>query len=222
LSSFSSDFIISLLYGYLTRKYYPSMNKIKEIIIGTNNKGKYREIRDLLPSKIKKYSPKKYGIPSPKETGKTFKQNSFIKASYFSKKTNLICLSDDSGLKINLLGGNPGIYSARWGGKKNNFNLAIKKVFREMSKAKVDWKKKNAAKFVCSMTLYWPNGRSVSTQGVVKGKISAIKKGKKGFGYDPIFIPDGYNKTFGQMVLAKKMSIDHRFKAFSKIKKFFT
>ena len=198
------------------------MDKIKEIIIGTNNKGKYREICDLLPSKIKKYSPKKYGIPSPKETGKTFKENSFIKASYFSKKTNLVCLSDDSGLKINLLDGNPGIYSARWGGKKNNFNLAIKKVFREMSKAKVDWKKKNTAKFVCSMTLYWPNGRSVSTQGVVKGKISAIKKGKKGFGYDPIFIPDGYNKTFGQMVLAKKMSIDHRFKAFSKIKKFFT
>ena len=102
------------------------MNKIKEIIIGTNNEGKYREICDLLPSSIKKHSPKKMGILSPKETGKSFVENSFIKASYFSKKTNLICLSDDSGLEIELLKGKPGIYSSRWAGKKNNFNLAIK------------------------------------------------------------------------------------------------
>ena len=89
------------------------MDKIKEIIIGTNNKGKYKEICDLLPNKLKKYSPKELDILSPKETGKTFKENSFIKASYFSKKTNLICLSDDSGLEIYLLQGKPGIYSSR-------------------------------------------------------------------------------------------------------------
>ena len=92
------------------------MNKINEIIIGTNNQGKYKEICALLPNKIKKYSPKELGILSPKETGKSFKENSFIKASYFSKKTNLICLSDDSGLEIDLLNRQPGIYSARWGG----------------------------------------------------------------------------------------------------------
>ena len=99
------------------------MDKIRKILIGTNNVGKYKEISNLLPKNIKKYSPKKFNILTPKETGKTFKENSLIKASYFSKKTNLICLSDDSGLAIDLLKGKPGIYSARWSGKKNNFNL---------------------------------------------------------------------------------------------------
>ena len=197
------------------------MNKIKEIIIGTNNQGKYKEICDLLPNKIKKYSPKEFNILTPKESGKSFKKNSLIKASYFSKKTNLICLSDDSGLEIDLLKGQPGIYSSRWSSYKNNFDLAIKRVFEEMSKIKKDWKNDSSARFVCCMTLCWPNGKSYSTQGIVKGRISNIKKGKNGFGYDPIFIPDGYNQTFGEMIPKMKMSIDHRFEAFLKIKKFF-
>ena len=106
------------------------MDKITEILIGTNNVGKYKEICDLLPKKVKKYSLGEFKISSPEETGKSFKENALIKASYFSKKTNLICLSDDSGLKIDLLNGLPGIYSARWGGKKGDFNLAISKVFQ--------------------------------------------------------------------------------------------
>jgi len=97
------------------------MNKIREIIIGTNNEGKYKEICALLPKNVKKYSPKEFDILTPKETGKTFEKNSFIKASYFSRKTNLICLSDDSGLEIDLLKGEPGVYSSRWSGEKNNF-----------------------------------------------------------------------------------------------------
>ena len=109
------------------------MDKIEEIIIGTNNQGKYKEICDLLPDKIKKYSPKKLNISSPEESGKNFKENSFIKAEYFSKKVNQICLSDDSGLEIDLLGGKPGIYSSRWAGIKNDFDLAIRKVFKKMS-----------------------------------------------------------------------------------------
>ena len=197
------------------------MNEIKKIIIGTNNAGKYKEICDLLPKEVKKYSPKEFNILSPEETGKSFKENSFIKASYFSKKTKLICLSDDSGLEIDILNGKPGIYSARWSGKKNDFNYAIKKVFKAMNKIKVNWKNKNSARFVCCMTLYWPNGKSYSSRGIVKGKISNIKKGNNGFGYDPIFIPDSYDQTFGEMIPKLKMSIDHRFKAFLKIKKFF-
>ena len=197
------------------------MPKIKEILIGTNNKGKYREICDLLPKKVKKYSPKEFGISSPKETGKSFEDNSFIKASYFSKKTNLICLSDDSGLEINILKGKPGIYSSRWSDKKNNFNSAIKKIFKKISNIKKNWKNQNKAKFVCCMTLFWPNGKIYSSRGIVKGKISAQKKGKNGFGYDPIFIPNGYDKTFGEMKAKLKMSIDHRSKAYLKIKKFF-
>ena len=197
------------------------MKKIKEIIVGTNNNGKYKEICDLLPSEIKKYSPKNFKISSPKEIGKSFEENSMIKASFFSKKTNLVCLSDDSGLEIDLLKGAPGIYSARWGGKKNDFNEAIQKVFKEMSKIKKDWKKENTAQFVCCMTLFWPEGVNYSSKGIIKGKILDIKKGNNGFGYDPIFIPDGFDKTFGEMTPKLKMSIDHRFKAFLKIKKLF-
>ena len=196
------------------------MNKIEEIIIGTNNEGKYKEICDLLPKEIKKYSPKEFKILGPEENGKSYKENSIIKASYFSKKTNLICLSDDSGLEIDLLDGAPGIYSARWGGIKNDFDLAIKKVFEEMSKIKKNWKNNGYAKFICSLTLFWPNGKIHSSKGIVQGKISTIKKGNKGFGYDPIFIPDGYNKTFGEMDPKLKLSIDHRFKAYLQIKKF--
>ena len=197
------------------------MNKIKEILIGTNNKGKYKEICDLLPKNIKKHSPREFGILSPEETGKSFEENSFIKASYFSKKTNLICLSDDSGLEIDLLKGEPGIYSSRWSGKKNNFNLAINKVFKAMNKVKKNWKNNSTAKFVCCLTIFWPDSRSCLAKGVVNGKISNKKKGNNGFGYDPIFIPDGFDKTFGEMNPKLKMSIDHRFKAFLKIKKFF-
>ena len=197
------------------------MSKIKEILIGTNNKGKYREICNLLPNELKKYSPKEFNIPTPKETGKSFEENSFIKASYFSKKTSLICLSDDSGLEIDLLKSEPGIYSSRWSGEKSNFDLAIKKIFEKMSNIKKDWTNDNTARFICCMTLLWPDGKNYSSKGVIRGKISIAKKGKNGFGYDPIFIPDGYNQTFGEMESKLKMSIDHRFKAFLKIKKFF-
>ncbi len=197
------------------------MDKIKEIIIGTNNEGKYREICDLLPDKVKKYSPKEFNISSPTETGASFEENSFIKASYFSKKTNFICLSDDSGLEIDLLKGEPGIYSSRWSGEKNDFDLAIKKIFEKMNNVKKDWGNDNAAKFICCMTLFWPNDKSYTSKETLKGKISTKKKGQNGFGYDPIFIPNGYNQTFGEMESKLKMSIDHRFKAFDKIRKFF-
>ena len=194
------------------------MDKIKEILIGTNNAGKYKEICDLLPQEIKKYSPKKFKISSPKETGKTFEENSIIKAKYFSKKTNLICISDDSGLEIDALNGDPGIYSSRWSGKKNDFNLAIKKVYREINKN--NWKS-DKARFVCCLTLLWPDGKIYVSKGIVNGKISDKKRGTKGFGYDPIFIPEGYDKTFGEMNPELKMSIDHRFKAFIQLKNFF-
>jgi XTP/dITP diphosphohydrolase len=197
------------------------MNKIKELIIGTNNTGKYREICDLLPKKVKKYSPREFDILSPRETGKSFKKNSLIKASYFSKKTNLICLSDDSGLEIDILKGAPGIFSSRWGGKKKNFDLAIKKVFLEMSKIKKNWQYDNSAKFVCCLTLFWPNNKSFTSKGIINGSISTLKKGNKGFGYDPIFIPNNYSKTFAEMKPKLKMSIDHRYKAYTQISKFF-
>ena len=195
--------------------------KIKELIIGTNNKGKLREIRDLLPKYIKTYSTKDFKIRSPKENGKTFLQNSLIKAKYFSKKSKKICLADDSGLSIEKLNGSPGISSARWGGKSNDFNLAIKKVFRELDKKDKNWRlKKVKAKFVCALTIYWPSGKKKQSIGKINGYISPQKKGKNGFGYDPIFIKSNSKLTFGEMRPQKKYKIDHRFQAFKKIKKF--
>ena len=118
------------------------MKKISKLLIGTNNKGKYREIRDLLPKYIKSYSTTNFKLKSPKENGLTFEENSIIKAKYFSKKTKLTCLADDSGLEVDVLGKDPGIYSARWGGRGGDFNKAIKRVYRSLSKKDKNWKKK--------------------------------------------------------------------------------
>ena len=124
--------------------------KIKEIFIGSNNKGKLEEIADLLPNNLKIYSNLDYKIPSPVETGNTFRQNSLLKAKYFSKRTGKICMSDDSGIEIDILDKKPGVYSADWAGKKRNFNLAIKKVYQEILKKDKNWKKRNYSKiYLC-------------------------------------------------------------------------
>tara|TARA_B100001123_G_scaffold432901_1_gene556655 strand:- start:74 stop:676 length:603 start_codon:yes stop_codon:yes gene_type:complete len=198
--------------------------KIKKnikIIVGTNNPGKLREIKDLLPKKLKIFSPKDFKIRSPEENGKSFRENSLIKAKYFSKKTNMICLADDSGLEIDILNKKPGIFSSRWAYKSKNFDVAIKKVFIELSNKDKKWKsKKIKSRFVCALTIYWPEGKSLTRIGKIEGFISSRKKGKNGFGYDPIFIPKGKKITFAQMKLKKKYKIDHRSKAYKKIKKF--
>ncbi len=112
--------------------------KIKELLIGTNNKGKLREIKSLLPNYFKIYSTSNFKLKSPVENGKTFEENSIIKSKYFSKKTNLLCLADDSGLEIDLLNKKPGIFSARWAGTKGDFKKAIKKVYKELVKISGD------------------------------------------------------------------------------------
>ena len=195
--------------------------KIIKIVLGTNNQGKVREIKRLLPSKAKIDIPRRLKIRSPKESGRSFLENSLIKARYFSKKTRNICLADDSGLEIDIIGKKPGIYSARWAGKKSNFKIAIKKVYKELKKKNVNWNKKIKCRFVCALTIYWPNKTFYQSQGIVEGSISSTPKGSNGFGYDPIFIPKGFKVTFGQMSFLKKSKMDHRFKAFKKIKKFF-
>tara|TARA_B100001029_G_scaffold178548_1_gene185580 strand:- start:2830 stop:3432 length:603 start_codon:yes stop_codon:yes gene_type:complete len=196
--------------------------KINKLLIGTNNSGKLREIKDLLPKRTKIFSTKYFKLKSPRENGKTFLQNSLIKAKFFSKKTNMICLADDSGLEIDLLKKKPGIFSSRWGGKNQNFNKAILRVFRELYKKDKKWKvKKIKARFVCALTIYWPNGKKIKSLGKVEGFISNEKKGKNGFGYDPIFMPKKSKITFGQMKPIKKYKIDHRYNAYKKIKKFF-
>ena len=157
------------------------MKKIDKIIVGTHNNGKFKEICDLLPKNITKISPKDLNLLSPDEIGSTFEENSKIKAEYFAKKANLVTISDDSGLMINLLSDAPGIYSSRWAGPTNDFNIAIEKVYNELKKIKFKWsnKKEVVARFICCLTLHWPNGKFVSSTGIVEGRISEIKKRNK-------------------------------------------
>ena len=202
-------------------KFQMLKKKNIEIVVGSNNVGKIKEIKELLPKYYIITSPKDYGLKSPKENGDTFLKNSLIKAKYFSKKTNKICISDDSGLEIELLNNQPGIYSARWGGKKGDFNLAISKVYQKLSKKDKNWKsKKIKARFICALTIYGLKKNPIQSQGIVNGRISNKKLGKNGFGYDPIFIPENKRLTFGQMQQKIKFKIDHRSKAYKKIKKF--
>ena len=197
------------------------MKKISKLLIGTNNKGKYKEIKDLLPKYVKTYSTSEFKIKSPREDGLTFTENSIIKSKHFSKKTNLICLADDSGLEIDILDKSPGIYSARWGGKKGDFKKAINRVYRELLKKDKNWEhKKVKARFICALSICYLDKKIASVMGKVEGYISEKPKGKNGFGYDPIFIPKNKRKTFGEMSSSQKYKIDHRFIAFKKIKKF--
>ncbi len=197
------------------------MKKITNLLIGTNNRGKLREIRALLPKYIKTYSTSNFNLKSPAENGKTFEDNSIIKSKYFSKKTNLPCIADDSGLEIDLLGKAPGIYSARWGGKNSDFNKAIRKVYRELNKKDKNWKKKKIkARFICAISISYLNKKIACVKGKVEGIISQEPKGRNGFGYDPIFIPIGKKYTFGEISSLNKYKMDHRFQAFKKIKKF--
>ena len=197
------------------------MKKISQLLIGTNNKGKFKEIKALLPKRIKIYSTSKFQIKSPRESGKTFEANSIIKSKHFSKKTNLICLSDDSGLEIDILKKAPGIYSARWAGKNSDFKKAIKKVYRKLNKKDKNWKRKKIrARFICALSICYLDQKLACERGKIEGIISKEPKGNNGFGYDPIFIPNKKNLTFGEMSPKKKYKIDHRFNAFKKIKKF--
>ena len=195
--------------------------KITKVLIGTNNPGKLKEIKGLLPKSAKFFSTKNFKIESPKENGRSFQENSFIKAKFFSNRSKMICLADDSGLEIDILNGAPGIFSSRWGGRDKNFIKAINRVFSEIKKKDKNWKnKKIKARFICALTIYWPNGKSKKSIGKIEGHISNKRRGKNGFGYDPIFIPLKKRLTFGQMKSKDKYKMDHRFVAFKKIKKF--
>ena len=187
---------------------------MKKILIGTHNKGKFKEISYLVSKKVKKVSPVNLKIKSPNETGKTFSANAILKAKYFSKFTNLPVISDDSGLCIKALGGKPGIYSARWAKKYGSFNKAMKFILKKMKK-----KKDRSATFVCSLSLKIPKEKTVTVIGKINGSITHKILGSRGFGYDPIFIPYSKSITFGQMPKYKKIKIDHRYIAFQKLKK---
>ena len=187
---------------------------MKKILIGTHNTGKFKEISYLLSKSIKKISPIKFKIKSPKETGKTFSSNAQLKAKYFSKFTKLPVISDDSGICIKALKNQPGIYSARWAKKYGSFPNAMRFILKKMKN-----KRNRSATFVCSLSLKYSKGKIITVTGQIKGSISHKLLGNRGFGYDPIFIPLSKSITFGQMLKKQKIRIDHRYIAFRKLKR---
>ncbi len=188
------------------------MKKKVFMLIGTHNDGKFREISKLINKNIKKISPKSLKIKAPRETGKTFQSNSELKANFFYKKSKIISISDDSGLEVFALNKQPGIFSARWAKQSGGFHNAMKKILRKI-------KRNRKARFVCSLSIKLNEKKIITSTGIINGKISNKIKGSNGFGYDPIFIPNKYKLTFGQMKISKKMKIDHRSIAFKKLKK---
>ena len=187
---------------------------MKKILVGTHNKGKFKEIARLLPKKYKKISPLKLQIKSPKETGKTFKSNARLKVKFFSKFVDYRVISDDSGLCIKALNNRPGVLSARLAKKHGSFLKAMKFILKSLKN-----KKDRSATFVCSLSYKDERGKIITVQGNLKGSISNKITGKKGFGYDPIFVPKGQKITFGEMSKTEKMQMDHRFLAYKKLLK---
>tara|TARA_B100001121_G_scaffold308919_1_gene334191 strand:+ start:2582 stop:3160 length:579 start_codon:yes stop_codon:yes gene_type:complete len=187
---------------------------MKKILIGTHNAGKFREIAYLLSKKYKKISPISLKIPSPKETSKSFSGNSKLKANFFSKFVNYPVISDDSGLCIKSLNNKPGIYSSRLAKKHGSFKKAMIYILKKMKP-----KRDRSAFFVCSLSFKYSKKKVVNVTAKINGTITKKIIGKNGFGYDPIFIPKNFDKTFAQFSKIKKMKMDHRFLAFEKLKK---
>jgi XTP/dITP diphosphohydrolase len=184
-----------------------------KLVVASHNAGKVREIRELLGAfKVDVVSAGELDLSEPEETETTFIGNAELKARAAARAANLPALSDDSGLSIDALNGAPGIYSARWAGPNKDFNIAMKRIETEMQN-KADKK----ARFICALTLAWPDGHCESFEGKVTGVLTFPPSGTKGFGYDPIFIADGYDVTFAEMEPADKHAISHRADAFRQL-----
>ena len=186
----------------------------KKLVIASNNEGKVLELKEILKVfSIQILSNKYFNIPEPIEDGNSFKDNAYIKAFNTASKTKLVSLSDDSGISFNALGGRPGIHSARYAGKKKDFDLAMKKLNEELK-----FKDDKSCKFTCALCLCWPDGFNITVQGEIFGEFSWPPSGKHGFGYDPIFYYPKLNKTFGELEPSIKHEISHRNLAFKKLK----
>jgi XTP/dITP diphosphohydrolase len=183
------------------------------LVIASHNQGKVREIADLLaPFGADVVSAGELGLDEPEETGETFVANAELKARAAAEASGFPALSDDSGLVVPALGGAPGIHSARWGGEGRDFALAMGKV-EEALAGKTD----RRAHFVCALSLCWPEGGCATFEGTVHGTLVWPPRGRRGFGYDPIFMADGHTVTFGEMEPAAKHAISHRADAFRKL-----
>ncbi len=189
--------------------------KHKKLVIASHNKGKILEIKDLLaPLNIEILSAYDFSLKEPEENGATFEENALIKSTYVTQQTQLPSISDDSGICFYDLDGEPGIYSARWAGLNKDFNLAMSKINDAIKE------KKNPSykcHFICALSISWPDKYNVTVSGQVDGTFTWPPKGDKGFGYDPIFKPLGYDMTFAEMDPPSKHKISHRLIAFNKL-----
>jgi len=185
------------------------------LVIASHNEGKVREIADLLaPFSIDAVSAGELALDELEETGKTFAENANLKAMAAARASGLPALADDSGLEVRSLGGKPGIHSARWGGAARDFGLAMQRVRQELVAAGAQ---DLSANFTCALALALPNGKAELFEGRVFGTLTWPPRGARGFGYDPIFVPEGYKETFGEMEPSLKDSISHRARAFEKL-----
>ncbi len=185
----------------------------RELVIASHNPGKIREIGDLLrPFDVTVMSAGDLGLDEPEETETTFIGNAVLKARASALGANKPALADDSGLAVTVLGGAPGIYSARWAGPKKDFSVAMQRVQDELGDTA-----DRSAHFVCALALCWPDGHVESFEGRVDGTLTFPPRGEKGFGYDPIFVPDGFDITFAEMDPEKKHAMSHRADAFRQL-----
>ena len=195
----------------VTRKF-----SCDELVVATHNKGKLRELGAMLGMRIAKLSSAAdYGVESPPEIGTTFIENALIKAEAVAKATGKPALADDSGLCVSDLGGAPGVYSADWAeepGKPRDFHMAMQRVHREMGDSP-----DKKAHFVSCLVLAWPDGHYEAVEGYVHGTLVWPPRGEKGFGYDPVFVPEGEKRSYGEMEQSEKEHSSHRADAFRKL-----
>lgn len=187
-----------------------------KLVAATHNKGKVSELKDLFaPHGFEVVSALEFGLDEPDETENSFSGNALLKARAAVKATGLPALSDDSGLSVTALGGQPGIHSARWAGEPRDFYKAMEKVEAELQ---ASGSQDRSAKFVCALAVAWPDGTEAVYEGEVHGTLVWPPRGEKGFGYDPVFVADGETETFGEMEPARKHAMSHRARAVEKLR----
>ncbi|MFN3746040.1 MAG: RdgB/HAM1 family non-canonical purine NTP pyrophosphatase [Hyphomicrobiaceae bacterium] len=186
------------------------------LVVASHNPGKIREINDLIrPYGLTAVSAGELGISEPEETETTFAGNARLKAVHSAKASGLPAIADDSGLEVAALGGAPGVYSARWAGPSKDFAVAMARVERELQEKGARDPAARRANFTAALCLAWPDGTAQVFEGKVFGHLVWPPRGEKGFGYDPMFVPDGETQTFGEMEPAAKHAISHRARAFA-------
>jgi XTP/dITP diphosphohydrolase len=187
----------------------------QRLVVATHNPGKARELAEILDNRFELVTAGELGLGEPEETESTFVGNALLKARAAADATGLVAIADDSGLSVTALEGQPGIYSARWAGPGKDFGLAMQKVADRLEEAGAE---DFSAWFTSALAVAWPNGPAVVVEGRIDGTLTFPPRGDKGFGYDPIFLPEGHDETFGEMEAAQKDGMSHRARAFAKLK----